>query len=335
MSWRHRALTCGAFCAAMQFGATAASASPSTTSTTSSSSCDQPVTAGASPFAVPMKRLNSDGPQFAVQLCIEDRGPYRFIVDTGAEGTAIVPGLAKELGLPRVGRNQRTSGVGCNATASQRRVSNWSIGGVALSSVVAISQPIDGLGGHDEPMGLLGADVLSRFGAVRFDFTTSQLIFPGPEGPPPTKTTQFQGPRKSPAPPDLITGSPRVVPLAVQIGPGFASAVAPVTFGKHTGSFLIDTGSSASVVTPEFATSARLSPDGNEESGSSVCGHFTSVFVRTGRWSVGEVPLPRGMLASQDLPSGLDGILGADQISRFDSVVLSFSGGALLVGSTR
>ena len=34
-----------------------------------------------------------------------------------------------------------------------------------------------------QPVGLLGSDVLSRFGAVRIDFAAQTLTFGGPQGP--------------------------------------------------------------------------------------------------------------------------------------------------------
>ena len=110
-------------------------------------------------------------------------------MDTGAEQSTITPAIAAQLKLPPGGKAERTGGVGCTTIAIPRRMETWSLGGVELSPEVVPAQHIDGLGGVGEPVGLLGADVLSRFGAVRFDFTSSELDFPGPEGPVPTKTS--------------------------------------------------------------------------------------------------------------------------------------------------
>ncbi len=208
------------------------------------------------------------------------------------------------------------------------------MGGVELNSQVVLSQPIGGLGGAGEPVGLLGGDVLSRFGAVRFDFAASQLVFAGPEGPKPRNTSEFQGPTKSKVPKALITGSPRVVSLAVAIGPDFATAVS-VTFGKVTGTFLVDTGASVSGVTPSFAKSAKLKSTGERASVVSAAGTTTVALLASGRWSVGHVALASHSIASLTLPGGIDGVFGADELSRFNYVVLAFRSGELLIGVDR
>ena len=55
------------------------------------------------------------------------------------------------------------------------------------------------MGGKGEPVGLLGSDVLSRFGAVRIDFAAGALVLPGPEGAPLAQSSPFTGPQ-GPAP---------------------------------------------------------------------------------------------------------------------------------------
>ena len=58
--------------------------------------------------------------------------------------------------------------------ARRVRVSNWNVGGVPLPNVVVSSAPIAGLNAH--AFGLLGSDVLSRFGSVTIDYHDKQLI---------------------------------------------------------------------------------------------------------------------------------------------------------------
>ncbi len=304
--------------------------------TASPTICAQQTTTGQGGFSVPISVKNSgDGTDLTVEVCIDGKGPFPFIVDTGAEQTTITPAIARRLALPSGGRSQKTAGVGCRASATPRRVEEWSTGGVALSPETVLAQRIDGLGGVGEPVGLLGADVLSRFGAVRFDFEASQLDFPGPEGPVPSKTSELQGPTKTPVPSVLVSGTPRIVPLAVAIGPDFATAVTSATIGKVTGSFLVDTGATQSVVTPSFAKRAKLKSTGKHESETSACATTSVSTVTSGAWSVGHVPLSSEPLASEGLPGGLDGVFGADELSRFSFAVLAFRSGELLVGAYR
>lgn len=53
-------------------------------------------------------------------------------------------------------------------------MSSWNVGGVPLPTVVVSSSPIAGLNAH--PFGLVGSDVLSRFGSVTIDYANKQLI---------------------------------------------------------------------------------------------------------------------------------------------------------------
>jgi hypothetical protein len=56
-------------------------------------------------------RLNPLG-QIVVPVLIDGRGPFPFLVDTGANGSVIAPRLVKALGLiPREGRVERVEGV--------------------------------------------------------------------------------------------------------------------------------------------------------------------------------------------------------------------------------
>ena len=56
-------------------------------------------------------RLNHLG-QIVVPVMIDERGPFPFLVDTGANGSVIAPRLVKVLGLiPRAGRMERVEGI--------------------------------------------------------------------------------------------------------------------------------------------------------------------------------------------------------------------------------
>ena len=98
---------------------------------------------------------------------------FAFLIDTGASVTLVNPKLARELHLRTVGRRHTFCGVTGCASARRVRLSNWSIGGQPLPSVVASSAPIAGAGHF--AFGLLGSDVLSRFGAVTIDYHNKQL----------------------------------------------------------------------------------------------------------------------------------------------------------------
>jgi predicted aspartyl protease len=98
-----------------------------------------------------------------------------MLIDTGATVSVINSTAARALHLRTVGKRHRFCGVTGCALARRVRVSNWNVGGVEpLPTVVVSSAPIAGLNAH--PFGLLGSDVLSRFGSITIDYAGKELI---------------------------------------------------------------------------------------------------------------------------------------------------------------
>jgi predicted aspartyl protease len=97
-----------------------------------------------------------------------------MLVDTGATVSVINRTAARKLHLKTVGKPHRFCGVTGCALAGRVRVNNWNVGGVPLPTVVVSSSPVAGLNAH--PFGLLGSDVLSRFGSVTIDYANKELI---------------------------------------------------------------------------------------------------------------------------------------------------------------
>jgi predicted aspartyl protease len=98
---------------------------------------------------------------------------FPFLIDTGSSKTLVDVALARKLHLKTVGRPIKVTGVGCSETARKVRISRWSIGGQPLPRIVATSSVIAGANGH--AFGLLGSDVLSRFGAIAIDYAHGVL----------------------------------------------------------------------------------------------------------------------------------------------------------------
>lgn len=106
-----------------------------------------------------------------VPVKIGGRGPYDFILDTGASTSAVDARLAKRLKLARTGETAPISGVTGTADLPLVRVPAWTVGRAKLKPAAV---PVIELSGA--AFGLLGADQLRRFGAVRIDFTHERLI---------------------------------------------------------------------------------------------------------------------------------------------------------------
>ena len=273
----------------------------------------------------------------SVNVCIEGQGPYPFVLDSGAGESTIDVHLAERLHLPTAGQASFFAGVGCTGTAQPVSVDSWNVEGFALASQQLTAARLPDIGGKGEPMGLLGSDVLSRFGAVRIDFTAGALIFPGPQGEPLSGFAPVQGPVGPPPPAVLTGGQGTTIPLSVTPLPGDVSLNATVRFGTGPKrSFTVDTGSSASVVASSVARSQSLASTNLAQRQATVCSVITVPLVHSGPWSVPGVPLYPQLLGSTNFGTislgGLQGLLGSDQLQRFGWVVFDYTGALMVLG---
>ncbi len=300
-----------------------------------------PGTDGAISLPVTVSKV---GNQVAVltNLCINASGPQPFVVDTGASQSEIDSGLATRLHLAAAGDRQQVDGVGCTGPAQPRQIDTWSWEGVPLDPQQVMGVTIPGMGGRGQPVGLLGSDVLSRFGSVRFDFTRGTMTLPGPEGPAQASEKVVTGPTTTPTPPSLLDGtSSATVPLKVETGPAAAEVIARVRVGTHRPRpFVVDTGSSQSVVSMTLQKAAALRATKVWERQETVCSTITIRLYASGPWAVGTAPLVRGPVGSVTLGpvSGagyltFDGLLGSDQLVHFGWVVFDYAGGRLVLGT--
>jgi hypothetical protein len=133
---------------------------------------------------VPMRVVRAPGGSVLplVPVTIQDRGPYDFVLDTGASLSVIGKELAEQVELRDLPAVSRSVGVAGPVEARIARVERWSAAGLALpdkpiavidlrltdSALMeqALGQPIHGL---------LGSDVLSAFGAVTIDYEQGTL----------------------------------------------------------------------------------------------------------------------------------------------------------------
>ena len=120
------------------------------------------------PVKVVVKHRNT---VVVVPVKVAGRGPYDFVLDTGASTSALDKVLVRKLHLRRTGENAEVTGVTGSSLLPVVRVPSWSVGG---QSLVGHELPMIDLGGGYA--GLLGSDELRRFGAVRIDFRAARLV---------------------------------------------------------------------------------------------------------------------------------------------------------------
>lgn len=120
---------------------------------------------------VPVKVLSAHGQVLVVApVRFASSTPYPFVVDTGASESAVVPKLAGKFHFHVIKRSVPVTGVSCTTKASLVQLSHWAVGKVALPvrAAVSVSLPV--------PTGLLGSNVLSKFGSVTIDYARRQLV---------------------------------------------------------------------------------------------------------------------------------------------------------------
>jgi len=274
----------------------------------------------------------------AVNVCIGGRGPFPFVLDTGAGQSTIDAGLARRLHLTSAGPSTQFAGVGCTGTAQPVNSGAWSVEGVDLDPQQLTAATLPQMGGKGEPVGLLGSDVLGRFGAIRLDFTAGTLTLGGPEGSPLDSTGTLTGP-VGPPPSSTLTQDEAgtTVPLTVTLFPGDVSLNVAVRFAQGPRrSFVVDTGSSQSVVSSAVAGAQDLGGTDLAQRQATVCSVITVPLVHSGPWAVPGLTLYPQLLGSTDFGTisltGIDGLLGSDQLKRYGWVVLDYAGGRMVLG---
>jgi hypothetical protein len=272
-----------------------------------------------------------------INVCLKGSGPYPFIIDTGAGESVIDAHLAQRLHLVKTGPTNAIEGVGCQGNATPVKIPSWSAAGATLDPQTLTSGTLPDFGKKGQPVGLLGSDVLSRFGAVRIDFTNQTLTLGAAEGPP-DSGNQVTGPT-GPAPGAVLTNGETgtTVPATSVLIPGAVALEVNLRLGRNRShTFVVDTGSSQSVVSSALAKKDHLAHTNQAQRQTTVCSTITSPLDQSGPWSVPGVTLYRqdlGVVSFGPISdNGTAGLLGSDQLQRFGWVIFDYSGGRLVLG---
>jgi predicted aspartyl protease len=136
-----RAVTAFALCAAFgQFAATVAGAV-------------------RTPSAVPVRQAMAG--LLVVQVAINGRGEFPFLLDTGSESTLIDPTLAEEVGLSSASRRQLLTSTGVVGVGAS--TASLVFGAIEARDVHVLHMPLDAVRAYaPEIRGVLGHDVLRR-----------------------------------------------------------------------------------------------------------------------------------------------------------------------------
>ncbi len=135
-------------------------------------------TAAAGAHTVPLQIMSGSGGAVLafVEVSIDNQGPFRFALDTGASNSVIDTRVAQQLNLPTTPAVGQVTGVASSERAQLARVDQWQVGDVQLPPanvvVLDLAQGSSGI----SFAGLLGSDMLSRYGSVLVDYDGKHLV---------------------------------------------------------------------------------------------------------------------------------------------------------------
>jgi predicted aspartyl protease len=286
------------------------------------------------PFTVPVGVVHADGINAVlVGVCVNGLGPFPFIVDSGAAATVVTETLASRLRLARTGATEEIGAIDCNVAASEVAIRSWSIGGRSLAPQDALSLkfPRDPL--VTSIYGLIGSDLLSRFGAVRIDYQTQELTLVSDEAPAPMTAASVVKSTNVKTPVSLLEDTdPKAIGLTILETPHLTSVSTTVDFGAIPYSFIVDTGASISLVSS--TDGPRLAAVSDRFSLASAGCLVAGSEVASAKWSVGPVGLPQQDLGVVRLPSVLDaGVIGSDVFFEAHVVVIDYRNARMFLGS--
>lgn len=277
------------------------------------------------------------GPLVVVAVCVNGQGPYPFAVATG-QGTSVVsPALKQSLKLPASASSATVLGATCQTTAPTTSVQSVSLAGISLAPQAFLVATVPGLGARLAPVGIIGSDVLARFGAVRVDYRTKMLTLARPERPAPSGNTIIFGQTGASPPNGFVKSGPELgVVLGVAESPTSALVSTMVSIAGVKESFIVDSGSSSSSIATDTASTLELSTGTTTAAKAGVgCTGNTSTYT-SGSWTAGGAALPSTLLAAQTFAGpanrGLEGALGADVLQTYRSFIVDYGGAHLWLG---
>lgn len=238
----------------------------------------------------------ADTSSIYVRLTINGRG-LDFVLDSGASGIFIDPGVAAQLGLKTYGKNSET--IGGNLDISQTIVPLVTIGNLQMKNVVFNVAP----SGGDESPGTY------TVGLIGYDFLASAIV-----------GVDFKNKTVTAYPPGVSPTHDPVVKVPVQLDDGVPRVQA--SFEGVSGNFLMDLGAYRTILYSYYVK--KLSSATNIQDDEIV--EFVGGDVELAQYMIqdfefGNIRFPDGKyLVSEDSTEdfdGYDGIIGRDALAGY------------------
>jgi predicted aspartyl protease len=108
-----------------------------------------------------------------VPVTIDGKGPFPFVLDTGASATVVSRSLADKLALPKAGGTVSGMGAGGAVGFTISRIRSLAIGDASLQGLEVAVGDVPAIGQAD---GILGYNFLSRF-RFTIDYNARAITF--------------------------------------------------------------------------------------------------------------------------------------------------------------
>ena len=293
-----------------------------------------PTQTGAASMPVTMSDV-SGSKLVTVGVCVGTNGPYPFVVDTGSTTSMIDSGLASTLHLKAAG-SAALGGLGCAASADLVSAPAMSMGNIPLESQNFVSTSLSNWAGKSVD-GVLGSDVLGRFGAVKLDLQKGKLTVGASEGLPPTRHELIIGKPGAAPPGSLLTTKAVVtVPMTVVYGPNTTAAYTNVEVTGHgPNAFVVDTGSPSTTLSSTLTSSLHIASSGTGNPPGGV--GCTSQVPALAPTDVALALTSQKLSFLRSLPingpqrGGIAGGLGLDFVVTYGTIIIDYAGADLTI----
>jgi predicted aspartyl protease len=274
---------------------------------------------------VGFRLAGTDNPLILIPVSVNERGPYEFILDTGAGTSLVSPRLAAGLGIASEGTREGTGAAG-RVMVAMGRVESLAVGAARRGPMpIAVTAEVDRIGAAVGARidGDLGYDFLKSF-TLTLDYRRRVIRL-------------TQGGYE-------VAGAGGVGHAQVPFR--LAGAVKPLVMvpayvnGRGPHAFVLDTGASATVLSPTLAAALRIETVAAEAM-TGAGGILQATSGRVGTLAVGGATLQNVSVMVADFLSELgrlagepiDGILGYNFLRHF-RVTLDYPQGVLWLMKT-
>jgi predicted aspartyl protease len=130
--------------------------------------------------SIPFKLAKEDKPLLLLETMVDGKGPFRFVLDTGAGGTIVSPELAKKLNITPIEPKKQRKAIGAGGQVGVRmgQVRSFQVAEVrreglhvAIMDLAGISQAVE-----TELDGIIGYNFLKQY-RVTIDYPNRTVSF--------------------------------------------------------------------------------------------------------------------------------------------------------------